>query len=127
MATSLLTNNHQLHDRHPKKHNHYSFRDFFQFNPEAGSVVDWNGSRNFFSSEDSIIGLLEGLEEEVGEASAAIMYSIGLEWGKHDSLFFESWLRKNLVRVPVRPTSCSCWKPGGGPLPPKGGAAGKLT
>jgi predicted hydrocarbon binding protein len=94
MATTLSTNNHQLHDLHPKKHNHYSFRDFFQFNPEAGSVVDWNGSRNIFSSEDFIIGLLEGLEEEVGEASAAIMYSIGLEWGKHDSLFFESWFEK---------------------------------
>ena len=94
MATSLSTTPHRLHDRHPKKHNYFSFRDFFQFNSESGSVIDWHGSRNVFTSEDFIIGLLEGLEEEVGEASAAIMYSIGLEWGRQDSLLFEEWFEK---------------------------------
>lgn len=94
VTSSLPTSSHQLHDRHPRKHNYYSFRDFFQFNSETGGVVDWHGSRNVFTSEDFIIGLQEGLEDEVGEASAAIMYSIGLEWGKYDSLFFESWFEK---------------------------------
>ena len=60
----------------PKKHNHYGFQDFFRFDPERGVICDWNGSQNFLTSEDFIIGMVEGLEEEVGDASAAIMYSI---------------------------------------------------
>ena len=82
MVTTLSTASHQRHDSHPRKHNHYSFRDFFQFNSGEGSVTDWNGSRNIFTSEDFIIGLLEGLEEEVGEASAAIMRSEERRVGK---------------------------------------------
>jgi predicted hydrocarbon binding protein len=85
---------HRLHQKFPRKHNHYGLRDYFQFNQEEGTITDWNDVRNILTSEDFIIGLLEGLEEEVGEASAAIMYSIGLEWGKQDSLFFESWFEK---------------------------------
>jgi predicted hydrocarbon binding protein len=91
MATTLFAEAHQRHDRHPQKHNHYSFRDFFQFHPEVGSVMDWNGGRSVFASEDFIIGLLQGLEEEVGTASAAIMYAIGLEWGQQDSQVFAAW------------------------------------
>ncbi len=82
----------------PKKHNHYSFKDFFQFNADQGSVTDWNGGRNLLSSEDFIIGLLEGLEEEVGDASAAIMYTIGCEWGRNDAEFFEIWFEREFGR-----------------------------
>ncbi|MEO0489383.1 MAG: 4-vinyl reductase, partial [Cyanobacteria bacterium J06659_2] len=85
---------HLIHKKHPNKHNHYGFRDFFQFNAETGNITDWNDSRNILTSEDFIIGLLEGLEEEVGEASTAIMYSIGIEWGKQDSLFFNKWFER---------------------------------
>ncbi len=82
---------HILKQSYPKKHNHYRFQDFFQFQPEIGSITDWNHARNIFTSEDFIIGLVEGLEEEVGNASAVIMYSIGLEWGKKDAIFFKQW------------------------------------
>nr|WP_313949275.1 V4R domain-containing protein [Leptolyngbya sp. FACHB-261] len=88
----------------PKKHNHYSFKDFFQFSPEAGRITDWNGSRNLLTSEDFIIGLLEGLEEEVGDASAAIMYTMGCEWGRSDAEFFESWFEREFNR-PMRQTN----------------------
>lgn len=94
MNSSATTLPHRLRNRYPKKHNHYGFQEFFQFEPANGSVVDWNGGRSVFASEDFILGLMEGLDEEVGEASAAIMYSIGLEWGKYDSLFFEQWFEK---------------------------------
>ena len=50
----------------PKKHNHYALKDYFQFNPEFGTITDWNDTRNVLTSEDFIIGLLEGLQEEVG-------------------------------------------------------------
>ena len=61
--------------RAKRKNNHYSLQDFFQPDLETGVIEDWNGSRNIFTSEDFIIGLQEGLEDEVGEASAAVMYS----------------------------------------------------
>ena len=87
---------HRLHQKFPKKHNHYALKDYFQFNPEFGTITDWNDTRNVLTSEDFIIGLLEGLQEEVGDASAAIMYTVGLEWGKYDSLIFEGLvLKKN--------------------------------
>lgn len=83
--------NHWLQKKFPKKHAHYRFEDFFQFQPESGSITDWNNSRNILASEDFMIGLVEGLEEEVGNASAVIMYTIGLEWGKRDAEFFKQW------------------------------------
>ncbi len=58
-----------------RKNNHYSLQDFLQPDLEKGIIEDWNGSRNILTSEDFILGLQEGLEEEVGDASAAVMYS----------------------------------------------------
>lgn len=84
--------------KNPKKHNHYGFRDFFQFDPDQGTITDWNGSQNVFATEDFIIGLVEGLEEEVGDASAATMYTIGCEWGQKDAFFFEKWFEKEFDR-----------------------------
>jgi uncharacterized protein len=75
-------------------HNHYSFDTFFKFDADRGTLVDWNGSQGFLTSEDFILGLIEGLEEEVGEASAAVMYTIGCEWGLRDSMVFEKWFEK---------------------------------
>lgn len=84
--------------RAKRKNNHYSLQDFFQPNLEKGIVEDWNGLRNIFTSEDFIIGLQEGLEEEVGEASAAVMYSIGCKWGLQDALFFTKWFERDFGR-----------------------------
>ncbi|NJN29918.1 MAG: 4-vinyl reductase [Synechococcales cyanobacterium RM1_1_8] len=82
----------------PQKHNHYGFSDFFRFDPDRGTLVDWNGSQNFLTSEDFILGLIEGLEEEVGDASAAVMYTVGCEWGKRDSFVFEKWFEQEYGR-----------------------------
>jgi uncharacterized protein len=82
----------------PHKHNHYGVRDFFQFNSTQGTIVDWNDSRNILVTEDFIIGLIQGLEEEVGEASGATMYTIGCEWGQRDAFFFEKWFEKEFER-----------------------------
>ena len=54
-----------LKQKHPKNHGHYRFQDFFAFDRQFGTINDWNESRNIFTSEDFIIGLVEGLEEEV--------------------------------------------------------------
>lgn len=81
-----------------KKHNHYGFQDFFSFHPDTGIVTDWNEGRNTLTSEDFIIGLVEGLEEEVGSAASVIMYTIGCEWGTKDAEFFKKWFEKEYQR-----------------------------
>jgi predicted hydrocarbon binding protein len=78
-------------DKYPKKHDHYTIEDFFSFDSKRGSIVDWNNSRNILVTEDFIIGLIEGLEEEVGPASSVVMYNIGKAWGVRDADFFEQW------------------------------------
>lgn len=82
---------HILKKKYPKRHHHYSFEDFFCFQSKTGTIVDWNDARNVLASEDFIIGLIEGLEEEVGSASGVVMYNIGQEWGKRDADFFHQW------------------------------------
>lgn len=101
-AATQLT--HSLSAKHPKKHNHYGFQDFFHFDSTQGTITDWNQSRNILTSEDFIIGLVEGLEEEVGPASSVIMYTIGEEWGNKDAAFFKEWFEKEYERE-VRQTN----------------------
>jgi predicted hydrocarbon binding protein len=85
---------HRLKKKFPKKHDHYATENYFDFHPERGTIIDWNESRNILASEDFIIGLIEGLEAEVGSASSVVMYNIGLEWGKQDADFFQNWFLK---------------------------------
>lgn len=82
-----------LKARYPKKHDHYCLEDFFHFDTRSGSVIDWNECRNMLASEDFIIGLIEGLEEEVGSASGMVMYQIGKHWGFRDAEFFQKWFQ----------------------------------
>lgn len=94
---------HPIKHKHPKRNAHYSFTDYFHFESDLGIVTDWNESRNMFASEDFIIGLIEGLEEEVGSASAVVMYNIGYQWGMRDAKFFQQWFeqeyKKNIREV----------------------------
>lgn len=86
-------NKHLLKNKYPQKHQHYSLEDFFCFQNNTGKIIDWNQSRNILVTEDFIIGLIEGLEREIGESSSVIMYNIGLEWGRKDAKFFQEWFR----------------------------------
>lgn len=82
---------HNIKHNYPQKHNHYSLKDFFSFQTDTGTISDWNESRNILVSENFIIGLIAGLQEEVGDASGVVMYNIGQQWGKEDAQFFRSW------------------------------------
>lgn len=73
------------------KHSHYSYQDFFRFNHDQGIIVDWNDTQNLLMSEDFVVGLQKGLEREVGDASGAVMYSIGVDWGRNDAIVFSEW------------------------------------
>lgn len=72
----------------PKKHNYYNREDFFKFAVQQGTVHTWSGLRTFLATEDFVVGLQQGLEEEVGEASAMIMYKAGFRWGLEDMKSF---------------------------------------
>ncbi|MBR8830144.1 MAG: hypothetical protein N5P05_002802 [Chroococcopsis gigantea SAG 12.99] len=87
----IMRPEHPLRQKYPKKHHHYCLEDFFSFHTKTGTVTDWNNCRNAFTSEDFIIGLIEGLEEEVGDASGVVMYQIGKQWGLKDADFFRQW------------------------------------
>ena len=80
--------------KYPQKHAHYSLEDFLCFHSKTGKIIDWNESRDILVTEDFIIGLVEGLEQEVGAASSVVMYNIGKEWGKQDADFFRTWFEK---------------------------------
>ncbi len=81
-----------------QRHNHYNRSDFFRFDRRKGILVDWHGGRNVLVSEDFITGLQQGLEEEVGDASASLMYTVGEEWGRKDGSAFAMWYENEYRR-----------------------------
>ena len=85
---------HLLKQQYPQRHFHYSLKDFFAFQADSGTICDWNESRNVLVSENFVIGLIAGLEEEVGDAAGVVMYNIGQQWGQEDARFFRSWFLK---------------------------------
>ena len=93
-AEQKLAKEHLLKNEYPRKHQHYSLEDFFCFQGNAGKIIDWNQSRDILVTEDFIIGLIGGLEQEVGSAAAVVMYNIGVEWGKRDAQFFKKWFKQ---------------------------------
>jgi uncharacterized protein len=86
--------NHLLKQKYPQRHIHYALKDFFSFQADSGTICDWNESRNILVSENFIVGLIAGLEEEVGDASGVLMYNIGQQWGQEDAKFFRNWFVK---------------------------------
>jgi predicted hydrocarbon binding protein len=74
----------------PIKHNIYTLEDFLRFDGEKGTIFTRNAQKTFAVSEDFIIGLQAGLEQEVGDASAVIMYKCGFQWGLADMRKFET-------------------------------------
>jgi predicted hydrocarbon binding protein len=89
-----LEANHLLKKKYPQRRFHYSLKDFFSFQTKSGTIDDWNESRNILVSENFIVGLIAGLEEEVGDASGVLMYNIGQQWGQEDAKFFRSCFLK---------------------------------
>jgi uncharacterized protein len=72
----------------PIKHNVYNRDDFFNFAVREGTIHTRNGLRAFLASEDFVVGLQQGLETEVGDASAMILYKCGFKWGLQDMKVF---------------------------------------
>jgi len=93
-----------LENRPQRRHNHYSRDNFFTFTPQQGVIQDWNQSRNLLVTEDFIIALQRGLEQEAGPASTIIMYSLGKQWGMRDAQQFRIWFEREFnTRMEVAP------------------------
>uniref|UniRef100_B8HV18 4-vinyl reductase 4VR n=1 Tax=Cyanothece sp. (strain PCC 7425 / ATCC 29141) TaxID=395961 RepID=B8HV18_CYAP4 len=103
-AHNKSTSVHGIKQRHPQRRNHYGLNNFFGHDNQSGIVTDWNSGRNIFITEDFVIGLITGLEEEVGGASTVVMYNIGIEWGQRDADFFQQWFKQEYDRD-IRQTS----------------------
>lgn len=84
MAISL-----QAGDGKQRTHAMYGQDHYFDYDPQRGVIDLKTGARAVKVTEDFIVGLQAGLEEEVGDAAAMIMYRAGFEWGLQDMRAFE--------------------------------------
>ena len=71
-------------------HPFYATNDYFNHDREAGVVHLKTNTRGVHVTEDFIVGLQKGLEEEVGDAAGMVMYKAGYEWGLQDMKEFET-------------------------------------
>ncbi len=71
-------------------HAWYSADDYLERDREAGIVRQRTGVRGLHVTEDFVVGLQQGLEEEVDDAAGLVMYRAGYEWALQDMKAFES-------------------------------------
>ncbi|MCC5840782.1 MAG: hypothetical protein JJT96_11705 [Opitutales bacterium] len=74
-------------------HNYYTPDEFFRHEKDEGALFLRDGQRAARVSEDFILGLHSGLDEDVGDASNLIMYKCGVEWGLQDMKRFNNRMR----------------------------------
>lgn len=82
----------------PVKHNYYNQEDFLRYDRQAGTILTHNAQRAIHVTEDFIVGLQVGLDEEVGDASAVVMYKVGHAWGLEDMRAFEQTMLREYGR-----------------------------
>lgn len=82
----------------PTKHNYYNLEDFLKWDLRAGVVQTRNGARVANVTEDFILGMTAGLDQEVGDAAAVIMYKCGFQWGLEDIKNFSANMTKEFGR-----------------------------
>ncbi len=70
-------------------HPYYAENDYYHHDVEQGVVSLKTGARGMMVTEDFIVGLQAGLEEEVGDAAGMVMYRMGYEWGLQDFKDFQ--------------------------------------
>ncbi|TVR02582.1 MAG: 4-vinyl reductase [Deltaproteobacteria bacterium] len=81
-----------------RKHNYYGKEDYLRKKLRGSALELGYGGVGMMATEDFIVGLQEGLENEVGEASAVIMYQCGLEWGRIDMQRFQKRVSEEFGR-----------------------------
>lgn len=64
------------------KGNYFALGDYFNLNPGKGEISTRDGVRLIAFPHEFTVGLLEGLEDEVGQAWPVVMYRCGQWWGR---------------------------------------------
>jgi predicted hydrocarbon binding protein len=82
----------------PTKHNIYTLEDYLRHDPSKGAIFTRNAQRAVHVSEDFIVAMQAGLEQEVGDASAVVLYKCGFQWGLSDMRRFEATFAKEYGR-----------------------------
>lgn len=82
----------------PIKHNYFNRDDMLRFAVDRGTVHTRAGLRAFLATEDLIVGLQRGLEDEVGDVSAMVMYRCGFQWGLADMKNFIPMIEREFGR-----------------------------
>lgn len=82
----------------PVKHNYYNQEDFLRFDRGLGTITTHTAERAVYVTEDFIVGLQTGLEEEVGDASAVVAYKVGFQWGLSDMRKFDGTMASEFGR-----------------------------
>lgn len=82
----------------PVKHNYFNQEDFLRYDRKAGTILTHNAQRAIHVTEDFIVGLQVGLDEEVGDASAVVMYKVGHAWGLEDMRGYEQTMLREYGR-----------------------------
>jgi predicted hydrocarbon binding protein len=72
------------------KHNHYYDDQFYRHDAQKGVLTNVYGQRLIRVSEDFLVAVLGGLEDELGDAAGEVMYKVGYEWGMEDMKSFTS-------------------------------------
>ena len=74
-------------------HNYYTLEDFVRRDESGHKLFLRDGQRAVYAPEDFVVGLHQGLHEEVDDASGLIMYKCGFEWGVSDMKRFAHRMR----------------------------------
>ncbi|MEM7789858.1 MAG: V4R domain-containing protein [Verrucomicrobiota bacterium] len=74
-------------------HNYFVEEEFFSRNNRDGTIHIRDGQRAAKVSEDFVVGLHSGLDEDIGDASGLVMYKCGREWGLNDMKRFNNRMR----------------------------------
>lgn len=98
---ALIEQEHEGMSPAARRHNYFMSDDYLIHKTSGTPLELGYGGVGMMCDENFIIGLQEGLETEVGEASAVIMYQCGLSWGKLDMQRFEERMVKEFGR-PMR-------------------------
>jgi uncharacterized protein len=85
---------HPLEGGYKGYHNYYHPDEFFRQDEQCGAIYLRDGQRAAKVTESFINGLHLGIEEEVGNVSALLMYKCGQEWGQQDMKRFNNRMRQ---------------------------------
>lgn len=85
--------------RQGRRHNYFGADEFLRHRLEGTGLELGYDGLGMMATEDFIVGLQQGLEAEVGEASAVIMYQCGLSWGRLDMQRFEARMEQEYGRA----------------------------